>query len=158
MHIIAGLEFRDLEDHILIIQKILYGLRTLGLRWYERLANCLRDADFILCKIEPNIWIRKVEDNGSSHYEYIVVYVDDLLIASKTLQAIVDLLTNKYKFKLKGIGSIKYHLGCDFARDELSTLCFAPRKYIEKMSEAYFSYFGSKPNTAHTSLTAYSQV
>ena len=85
--------------------------------------------------------MRKVEDNGSPHYEYIAVYVNDLLIASKTPQAIVDLLTNKHKFKLKSIESIKYHLGCDFAQDKLSTLCFASCKYMEKIGKAYFSYF-----------------
>ena len=94
--------------------------------------------------------MRKVNDNGFYHYEYITVYIDDLLIASKTLQAIVDLLTNKHKFKLKGTESIKYYLGCDFARDKLSTLCFVPCKYIEKMGEAYFSYFSSKPNIVYT--------
>ena len=136
--IIVGPEFGDLEGHVLIMQKALYGLRTSGFRWHERLADCLRYAGFFPCKMEPGIWMKKVEDNSPPHYEHIAVYVDDLLIASKTPQAIVDLLTNDYKFKLKGTGPIKYHLGCDFARDELSTLCFAPRKHIEKMSEAYF--------------------
>ena len=56
-----------------------------------------------------------------------------------------------HKLKLKGTGPIKYHLGCDFARDEYGTLCFAPRKYIEKMADAYFSYFGHKPKTICTS-------
>ena len=59
--------------------------------------------------------MRKAEDDNAPHYEYISVYVDDLLIASKTPQAIVDLMTNNYKFKLKGTGPIKYHLGCDFS-------------------------------------------
>ena len=138
VYIIAGPEFRDSQSHILLTQKVLYGLRTSGLRWHERFADYLRNAGFFPCKMEPDIWMRKVEDNNNPHYEHIAVYVDDLLIASKTPQAIVDLLTNDYKFKLKGTGPIKYHLGCDFARDELSTLCFAPRKHIEKMSEAYF--------------------
>ena len=95
--------------------------------------------------------MRKVEDNNAPHYEHIAVYVDDLLIASKTPQAIVNLLTDNHKFRLKGTGPIKYHLGCDFTQDELSTLCFAPRKCIEKMSKACFSYFRSKHSTACTS-------
>ena len=74
--------------------------------------------------------MKRVDSSCSPHYEYIAVYFNYLLIASKTPQAIVNLLINKYKFKLKGTGPIKYHLGCDFARDELSTLYFAPRKYI----------------------------
>ena len=39
----AGLEFRDLQGRNLIILKALYGLRTSGLHWHERLADCLRD-------------------------------------------------------------------------------------------------------------------
>ena len=34
--IIAGPEFGDLEGHILVIHKAIYGLRTSGLRWHER--------------------------------------------------------------------------------------------------------------------------
>ena len=41
VYIIAGPEFGKLEGHILIIQKALYGLRTSGVRWHERLADCL---------------------------------------------------------------------------------------------------------------------
>jgi hypothetical protein len=46
---------------------------------------------------EPDIWMRK---NGDI-YEYIAVYVDDLAIAAKDPMLIVDVLTNKHKFKLK---------------------------------------------------------
>ena len=46
VHVVAGKEFGDLEGHILIIKKTLYGLRSSGLRWHERLADCLRDMGF----------------------------------------------------------------------------------------------------------------
>ena len=39
VYIVAGPEFGDLEGHILIIVKALYGLRSSGLRWNERLAS-----------------------------------------------------------------------------------------------------------------------
>jgi len=75
------------------------------------------------------------------HYEYIAVYVDDLAIASKTPKEITDDLMTKYKFKLKGTGPIEFHLGCDFYRDEDGTLCFGPKKYIEKMEDAFVRMF-----------------
>ena len=59
LYIIAGPEFGDLKGHILIISRALYGLRTSGLRWHERLADCLKDVGFTPCKIEPDIWLRK---------------------------------------------------------------------------------------------------
>ena len=134
VYTIAGPEFGELEGHVLLIQKALYGLRTSGLRWHERLADCLRNSGFFACKMDLDIWMRKVSTDACPHCEYIAVCVDDSLIASKDPEGIAHLLTNKCKFKLKGTGSIKYHLGCDFDRDDLSTLCFAPRKRIEKMA------------------------
>ena len=81
--------------------------------------------------MEPDIWLK---DCGT-HYEYIAVYVDDLLIASKESQSVIDTLINYHHFKLKGTGPMSHHLGCDFGRDEHGTLHLAPRKYIEKMEE-----------------------
>ena len=102
---------------------------------------------FESCKAEPDIWMRK---NGNL-YEYIAVYVDDLAIAAKEPQSITNILSEKYNFKLKGTGHISFHLGCDFFRDENDVLCYAPRKYIERMMSTYFDLFGEKPKTSVTS-------
>ena len=141
VYIIAGPEFGDLEGHTLIIQKALYGLRSSGLRFHERLADVLRDMGFIPSRAEPDIWMI---DKGD-HYEYIAVYVDDLLVVSRDPGSLIDVLLKKYKFKLKGTGPISYHLGCDFFRDDDGNLCYAPRKYIEKMLANYQRIFGQMP-------------
>ena len=141
--ITAGPEFGELEGHTLIIYKALYRLRCSGKAFHLRLATCLRTMGFAPCKSEPDIWLR--EKDGL--YEYVAVYVDDLAIASKDPTSIVaDLVDiNKGNFKIKSPDSIAFHLGCDFFRDEDGTLCFAPRKYIEKMVDNYQRIFGSKP-------------
>ena len=77
--------------------------------------------------------MRKVDSSRSPHYKYIAVYLDDLLIESNLPQAIVDLLIDKHKFKLKRTGPIKHQLGFDFAPDVLTKLGFASRKHIKKM-------------------------
>ena len=38
----SGPEFGSLQGHTLLINKALHGLRTSGLRWNERLSDCLR--------------------------------------------------------------------------------------------------------------------
>ena len=98
---------------------------------------------FFPCKAEPDIWMR--ENHGV--YEYIAVYVDDLAICARDPKEITDALEHKYNFKLKGTGDIKYHLGCDFFRDELGVLCFSPKKYIEKMVDGYKTMFGANPKS-----------
>ena len=147
VYIVAGPEFGDYEGHTLVIYKALYGLRSSGLRWHERFADCLRDMGFFPCRAEPDIWMRH---NGEI-YEYVAVYVDDLAIAVKDPKVFVHALTSDHRFKLKGTGPISFHLGCDFFRDRHGTMCMAPRKYIDKMTDTYERLFGSKPSTKVTS-------
>ena len=58
-------------------------------------------------------WLKICGEN----YEHISICVDDLLIASKNPQNVVDTLVKKHHFKLKGTGTMSHHLGCDFGRD-----------------------------------------
>jgi hypothetical protein len=149
VYIIAGPEFGDLEGHLLIIYKALYGLRSSGLCWHTRFSIVLRTEGFVPCKAEPNIWMR---DNGEL-YEYIGVYVDDLAMAMVEPEPFVTILMNKHKFKLKGTGEIAFHLGCDFFWDEEGVLCMAPHKYIYKIIDGYKRMFGEKPrHTYHSPL------
>ena len=149
--IIAGSEFGDLKNHVLLIKKALYGLRTSGLRWHDRLADYLRDTGFFPCKMEPGIWMRQIDANEDHHYKHVAVHTDDLLITSKSPQNVADLLINKCNFKLKDTGPIKHYLGCDFAHDKLGIWHFVPRDCVEKTHDAHYSYFGSKPSTSCSS-------
>jgi hypothetical protein len=51
-------------------------------------------------------------------------------IAIQNPQKLMDILENKHKFKLKGMGSINFHLGMDFTGDDDNTLCICS---IEKL-------------------------
>jgi len=82
-----------------------------------------------------------------------LAYVDDLMIASKDPDSIIKILMEKYQFKLKGTGPTEFHLGCDFFRDEEGVLCYAPKKYIEKILENYRWIFGTWPKPATSPLT-----
>jgi hypothetical protein len=45
---VDGPEFGTLEGHTLLVDKALYGLRSSGLRWHERLADVLRSQSDLL--------------------------------------------------------------------------------------------------------------
>ena len=122
VYVVAGPEFGDRQGHTLIIYKALYGLRTSGVRWHERFADCLREMGFEPSKAEPDIWMRR---NGEI-CEYIAICVDDLAVVAKDPESITQLLIEKCKFKLKATGPVSCHLGMDFFRDKDGTLCFAP--------------------------------
>lgn len=48
VYIIAGPEFGDREGHTLIIIKAVYGLKSSGLRWWERWADVLRGMGYCI--------------------------------------------------------------------------------------------------------------
>ena len=141
VYIIGGPELGELEGHLLIISKALYGLRSSGLRWHERFADTLKDMGFFPSKAEDDIWMRC---NGDI-YEYMAIYVDDLCIVAKEPEKIIKELQDKYNYKLKNTGEISYHLGCDFFRDGTGTLCISPKTYVQKMKETYEGMFGTAP-------------
>jgi hypothetical protein len=145
--ITAGDEFGERKGHLLIIRKALYGLRSSGARWHDRFHDVLREMGWTPCKMEPDVWMKRVDD----HYEYIATYVDDLMIASKNPKAITDELMDRFHFKLKGTGPLTFHLGCDYFRDEDGTLCVSPKSYIERFLSSFKRLFGHDPNRRYRS-------
>ena len=53
LYIIAGPQFGELEGHMLVISKALYGFQSSRLRWHERFSDCLCDTGFT----KPDIWM-----------------------------------------------------------------------------------------------------
>src|SRR5688500_7007347 len=62
LFVIAGPEFGPLEGHTLVVHKALYGLRSSGTRWAEKLADSLRAMGFTNSYADPAIWMRE-QDN-----------------------------------------------------------------------------------------------
>jgi len=148
VYFIAGKEFGELEGHLLIIVKALYGLRTSGARFHERLADTLRDMGFTPSLADPDLWIRDAGDC----YEYICVYVDDLMAIMKDPQGFFDTLSTKYGYILKGVGQPEYHLGGNFGRDPDGTLFWGAKSYVEKMLGNYERLFGGPPKLQRSPL------
>ena len=59
-------------------------------------------------------------------YEYIAIYVDDLLLAPDEPHKIIQSLKDKFKLKIKGDGPFEYHLGWDCKLDKDGTLVTQP--------------------------------
>ena len=73
--------------------------------------------------------------------EHIVIYVDDLLIASKKPQQIIQDLKQEFKLKIKRDGPLEDHLGCDYKPDKDGTLALQPTRYINDTLESYKKMF-----------------
>ena len=130
---IAGPEFKDMQGHLLVIVKALYGLRTSGARFHERFMDTLQDLGFTPSLNDSDLWLRPQQD----HYEYICVYVDDLMVIMKDPSSFFTTLEQQYHYKLKGVGDPSYHLGGNFFQDPDGTLAWGAKDYIQQALKNY---------------------
>jgi len=97
VHAIAGPEFGQYEGCNLIIVRALYGLKSAGASWHAHLSDTLHGLGFVPSYADNDIWMRTAENNDSQpYYEYVVVYVDDLLLVSHGHESIFTALGEKY--------------------------------------------------------------
>ena len=112
-----------LEGHLLVIEKALCGLCTSGARFHAKFADTLRALGFTPTYADLNVWIRDAGDV----YEYVVVYVDDILTALKDPDSFYkELQSDPWNYKLKNVEEPRFHLGGAFFRDKDGTLCWCP--------------------------------
>jgi hypothetical protein len=87
-----------------------------------------------------------------THYEYLLVYVNDLMLIGKYPQGFYDPLINEHGFQLKGVGKPSYHLVGDFLSDPDGTLAWGAKSYVKKMFGNYEIMCNGKPNEFSTSM------
>jgi hypothetical protein len=138
IYAIAGPEFGELQGRTMIIVRALYGLKSSGAAWHEHFANTLYDMNFKPSYADPDVWIRAaVKPNGFKYYEYIFVYVDDLLILSHQPTAIVSVLKSIYRLKDDEVGAPKTYLRAQvkqmYLPQDKTVLQWglSPKQYIE---------------------------
>ena len=148
VYIVAGPEFGDLEGHILVIHKALYGLRSSGRNFGISFSENMKKMGFVQSKADPCIYMR----DAGGLYEYVAVYVDDLCIALLDPAKLCGTLKEEFGYKLKGVGELQYHLGNNYERDKDGTLRVGPKAFIEKMMDYYERTFGEQPKSAKTPL------
>ena len=109
--------------------------------WFSKFSTALVEFGFIQSKADYSLFTRQ---QGES-FIMLLVYVDDVLIASNDQKGIEDFkLLLDQKFKLKDLGELRYFLGLEVARtDKGISLC--QRKYaLEILEDA--GLLGCKPS------------
>jgi hypothetical protein len=90
--------------------KALYGLKQAPRAWYSRLSMKLQDLGFKLSKADTSLFFY----NKGNISIYVLVYVDDIIVASSTPSAASSLLSDLNKeFALKDLGDLHYFLGIE---------------------------------------------
>jgi hypothetical protein len=87
------------------------------------LANTLRDFGYTSCKADPDIWTKpKTKPNGDKYWEYVLVYVDDILCISHEPKKFMEMLQAKYILKKGSVGEPTACLGAEVCKHYIESL------------------------------------
>jgi len=110
MHQPPGFEDPNRPNYVCKLDKALYGLKQAPRAWYSRLSERLIQLGFKASKADTSLFF--FSKGGITMF--VLVYVDDIIVASSTEQATSALLRDlKEQFALKDLGELHYFLGIE---------------------------------------------
>ena len=122
------------ENLVCKLKKSLYGLKQAPRCWNEKLCEHLKSLNFKVSTADPCVFIRQQKE-----LQIIAVYVDDLILLTKTSEEMHGLNTDlSSRFKMKDLGKLHYCLGISMNLNETTqTLRLSQSRYLLKIIEKY---------------------
>jgi histone deacetylase 1/2 len=165
-----GYEDPRFPHYICKLDKSLYGLKQAPRAWYSRLSSKLQELGFIPSKADTSLFLFKNSDITMC----IIVYVDDIIVASSSDAATTALLRKlNHDFALKVLGDLHFFLGLQvkrilngivltqekYALDLLKkvgmlqcTTCTTPLSVTEQLSLTDGDLLGTEDSTRYRSI------
>ena len=111
--IICGPEFgSENMGKIAIIKRALYGGPVSGANFRNHLRDCMEMLGYESCLADPDVWFRPASrSDGSNYYEYILLYVDDMLAISMNPKGCIEEIGEFFKMKPESVGPPDIYLG-----------------------------------------------
>ena len=139
------------QDQVLRLLRPLYGLKQSGREWNAKAKKHLNSIGFVPLTSDNCVFI-----NRATHV-IIALYVDDLLIFSKSISAINTVKAQLFKeYKIKDNGKASFILGIRIRRDAKHRLAIDQSTYLRKILQDYGmedSYPVSTPIDGYHALT-----
>ncbi|KAG8503399.1 hypothetical protein CXB51_001318 [Gossypium anomalum] len=127
-----GFTVSEKEDYVCLLRKSLYGLKQSPRQWYKRFDSFMASHDFNRSSLDSCVYFKK---NSNGSFVYLLLYVDDMLIAAKDKGKIRKVKAQlSEEFEMKDLGPAKKILGMEILRDrKASKLYLSQKGYIEKV-------------------------
>jgi hypothetical protein len=132
-----GLADPHRPQHVLRLNKALYGLPQAALAWAEELARTLVEFGLKAGDADPCLFVGDVD----SERIIVTVYVDDLLVMART-RAATDafVLQLQGKYSLSDKGDARSILGMTVARDRPARAIYLQqRHYVETLVDTFLA-------------------
>jgi hypothetical protein len=105
-----GYEDKTKPHYVCKLDKALYGLKQAPRAWYSRLSSKLQSLGFNSSKADTSLFYFNEENVNI----FVLIYVDDIIVASSTHDAMASLLRQLgQEFALKDLGRLNYFLGIE---------------------------------------------
>jgi len=138
-----GFEVQGKERYVCQLQRSLYGLKQSPRQWYMRFDSFITSQGFKRSLYDCCVYHNKVEDGSMI---YLLLYVDDMLIATKCMCDIQNLkILLSGEFDMKDLGATKKILKMEIYRDRTQKRLFLSQKDCIQKILVRFGMTDSKP-------------
>lgn len=119
---VAGPECGQFAGMACKLVRALYGLKSSGAAWRAMFSTFIREGlGFTSTRIDPDVYYRRsVKENGEPYYEYLLVYVDDVLVVSQAPAEVMKCIGREFQIKNDEYGPPKIYLGAGISKYTLS--------------------------------------
>jgi hypothetical protein len=132
------------QEHLVCkLKKSLYGLKQSPRQWYKRFDSYMIKIGYMRCEYDCCVYVKSLDDGS---FIFLLLYVDDMLIAAKSIVEVnkLKVLLSK-EFDMRDLGTAKKILGMEIRRDrDAKKLRLSQAGYVKKVLER-FSMENAKP-------------
>jgi hypothetical protein len=132
------------QEHLVCkLKKSRYGLKWSPRQWYKRFDSYMIKIGYKRCEYDCCVYVKSLDDGS---FIFLLLYVDDILIAAKSIVEVKKLkvLLSK-EFDMKDLGAAKKILGMEICKDrDAKKLWLSYAGYVKKVLER-FSTENAKP-------------
>ena len=122
------------KNFVCKLNKSLYGLKQSAKNWNNKIDSILKQDGFSRSEVDMCLYTKKVEDK----IIYILVYVDDLNVATNCEKLLYDIeLLLVKNFRIKNLGDISFYLGIEINRYEDGIFRIHQKTYINKLLKVF---------------------
>jgi hypothetical protein len=136
------------QEHLVCkLKKSLYGLKWSPRQWYKRFDSYMIKIGYKRCEYDCCVYVKSLDDGS---FIFLLLYVDDILIAAKSIVEVnkLKVLLSK-EFDMKDLGAAKKILGMEIRKDrDAKKLWLSYAGYVKKVLER-FSMENAKPVSTH---------
>uniref|UniRef100_A0A5B6ZAJ2 Putative retrotransposon protein, Ty1-copia sub-class n=1 Tax=Davidia involucrata TaxID=16924 RepID=A0A5B6ZAJ2_DAVIN len=139
-----GFKVLGRENWACKLSKSLYGLKQSPRQWYKQFDRFMMNQRYTRSQFDHCVYFRKLQDGS---FIYLLLYVNDILIASKSKVEIDRLKAQlSSEFEMKDLGEAKKIIGMEIKRDRMKgTVCLTQTQYLKNVLQRFGIDGKSKP-------------